>query len=166
MGECDYPGCSGDSTLQNSCSYCDYDYCSEHRLPERHNCPALSEVDTLGPEFRQEFNVETGDADSSTLCDNCESAPVVFGEEFCEDCLKQMTGRGEKAQCENCSNYTSADRDLCLECRRKEQTIDSKSPDVQLDGSVDREESFDGEQTNPTESGGLLSRLKSVFKRG
>ncbi|UTF55351.1 AN1-type zinc finger domain-containing protein [Natronosalvus rutilus] len=39
--------------LPNDCNYCGEYYCSEHRLPENHNCPNLDQVHTLGPEFRE-----------------------------------------------------------------------------------------------------------------
>ncbi|GAB3664592.1 AN1-type zinc finger domain-containing protein [Halopiger thermotolerans] len=52
MGDCAYPGCSGDDSMKNSCSYCGDGYCSEHRLPENHDCPAVSAANTLGPDFR------------------------------------------------------------------------------------------------------------------
>lgn len=167
MGKCDYPGCSGDSTIQNSCSYCLSDYCSAHRLPERHNCPALANTKTLGPDFRDEFDITADTTNDGTHCSNCQSTSVVFGEEFCEDCLQDMTGNGEKSQCEQCLNYTSPEFDLCLECRRQEQTIDSKSPDILLDGSLDNSTN-DPNATNSDEieSKGIVARLKSVFQRG
>lgn len=52
MGDCAYPGCSGDESMRNSCSYCGDSYCAEHRLPENHDCPAVSAANTLGPDFR------------------------------------------------------------------------------------------------------------------
>lgn len=165
MGDCNYPGCSGDSTIQNSCSYCGFDYCSTHRLPERHNCPSLSNTRTLGPDFRDEFDVTTATPDQKALCSNCQSAPVIFGEEFCEDCLPLMTGSREKSQCERCSNYTTAEVELCLDCRRQAQTMDSRSPDVQVDGSLAKpgadSDITDGEDA---ESRGIIARLKSVFQ--
>ncbi|RQH00857.1 AN1-type zinc finger domain-containing protein [Natrarchaeobius oligotrophus] len=165
MGECEYPGCSGDGTIQNSCSYCEFDYCSTHRLPERHNCPALSNASTLGPDFRTEFAVTTATPDEKTLCSDCQAAPVVFGEEFCEDCLRQLTGSRENKQCERCSNYTTPERDRCLDCRRRERVMDSKSPDVAPDGSLVTE-SVDPEDGTSQKSTGLISLLKSVFRRG
>lgn len=34
-----------------TCNYCNFAYCSEHRLPEKHNCPALSTKEPSGKWF-------------------------------------------------------------------------------------------------------------------
>lgn len=165
MGNCEYPGCSGDSTLQNSCSYCGFEYCSRHRLPERHNCPALSETTSLGPDFRAEYGIETASG-GQTLCTNCESSPVVFGEEYCEDCLDRFNSRSERKQCDKCSSYTVPGNDLCLECRRKEATMDSRSPDLLPDGTLEAEDSAQRKgDDNKGRPKGILQRVKALFNR-
>ncbi|MFC7212974.1 AN1-type zinc finger domain-containing protein [Saliphagus sp. GCM10025334] len=45
--------CHEPLNLPNDCNYCSEYYCSEHRLPENHDCPNLDKVHTLGPEFRE-----------------------------------------------------------------------------------------------------------------
>lgn len=65
MGDCAYPGCSGDESMQNSCSYCGEPYCSAHRLPENHDCPTVSAANTLGPDFRIDAEQVEADADST-----------------------------------------------------------------------------------------------------
>ncbi len=47
--------CHEPLSLPNECNYCHEPYCSEHRLPENHQCPQLDAVQSLGPEFRDEF---------------------------------------------------------------------------------------------------------------
>ena len=51
--------------LPKDCNYCGEYYCSEHRLPENHQCPNLDQVHTLGPEFRTEFS-QSGETNSTS----------------------------------------------------------------------------------------------------
>ncbi len=142
MGECDVTGCSGDSSIANSCSYCGDSYCSEHRLPEKHDCLALATSNTLGPDFRGELDL------SESTPDKQSSSETV-----------------ERTECDHCSNYTTSDHNLCLECRRKEQTISSRSPDMGSDGSLESDEEDKEEDRDQGSSEGLLSTLKSLFRR-
>lgn len=41
MAECDITGCDGDSNLRYTCNECNGTFCTDHRLPESHNCSAL-----------------------------------------------------------------------------------------------------------------------------
>ncbi|QFU83375.1 AN1-type zinc finger domain-containing protein [Natronorubrum aibiense] len=142
MGECDFRDCSGDGSIANSCSYCGFSYCSNHRLPEKHNCPALSDLNTLGPDFREEINLS-------------ESVPNK----------QSVSETTEKTECNRCSNYTTSEREFCLECRRKEQTISSRSPDVSVDGSVESKNDSEKEDTDSSNSESILSKLKSILGR-
>ncbi len=146
MGECDLSDCSGDSSLQNSCSYCGYSYCSTHRLPEQYNCLSLSNANTLGPDFRDVSNTSTAKTTAEHYRD-------------------ENAGTDERTRCKQCSNYTAAEHDLCLRCRRKEQTMSSKSPDVQIDGSLEKSSEADTNNSPRENEGGLLSKLKSIFRR-
>ncbi|WP_130501556.1 AN1-type zinc finger domain-containing protein [Natrinema hispanicum] len=128
--------------MENSCSYCGFSYCSSHRLPENHNCSALSDLNTLGPDFRGEINF-------SESASNEPSASEIT----------------EKAECNRCSNYTTSDHELCLECRRKEQTISSRSPDLSADGSVESKDNSEKTDTGTSSSESILSKLKSILGR-
>ncbi|MFP8955537.1 AN1-type zinc finger domain-containing protein [Natrialbaceae archaeon A-CW3] len=44
--------CHDSLPLPNECNYCGEYYCTNHRLPENHQCPHLEQAHTLGPEFR------------------------------------------------------------------------------------------------------------------
>lgn len=140
MGECDFPDCPGDSSFKNSCSYCGFSYCSNHRLPEKHNCSTLSDLNTLGPDFRGEINL-------------LESVPN-------EQSVSETT---EKSECNRCSNYTRSDCELCLECRREEQTISSRSPDLSADGSIESKDDSENEDadSNSSEASYLTSNRSS-----
>jgi len=41
MGDCRVVGCEGDDKISYTCNECGLTFCSEHRLPENHNCSAL-----------------------------------------------------------------------------------------------------------------------------
>lgn len=41
MASCDIQGCDGDHLLRYSCNECNGTFCTEHRLPEDHNCADL-----------------------------------------------------------------------------------------------------------------------------
>ena len=41
MGDCDLVGCEGDDKISYTCNECGLTFCSDHRLPESHNCSAL-----------------------------------------------------------------------------------------------------------------------------
>ncbi|PGF14217.1 hypothetical protein CP556_24730 [Natrinema sp. CBA1119] len=142
MADCDFPNCPGDNSIENSCSYRGYSYCSEHRLPENHDCLSLSKSNTLGPDF-------SGDIDSSeTIPDK---VPV--------------SEPAEKSECDRCSNYTTPDHGLCLDCRRKEQTISSRSPGVSGDGSLESNGRQVRQEEEQDDSGGLFSRIKALLHR-
>ncbi|MGB9966100.1 AN1-type zinc finger domain-containing protein [Halobacterium hubeiense] len=41
MADCDIAECEGDHLLSYTCNECEGTFCTEHRLPESHDCPAL-----------------------------------------------------------------------------------------------------------------------------
>ena len=52
MGDCDVFGCDGDDKISYNCNECGLTFCSEHRLPESHNCSALRRGESKsGPVF-------------------------------------------------------------------------------------------------------------------
>ncbi|MDX1745471.1 MAG: rhomboid family intramembrane serine protease [Halobacteriales archaeon] len=54
MAKCDV--CSRDETMPYSCRYCGGTYCSEHRLPENHDCPGLEDWGDPGGVFDSGFD--------------------------------------------------------------------------------------------------------------
>lgn len=54
MGECDI--CGERESMPYHCRHCGGTYCSEHRLPEAHNCPALDNWEQSGPVFDSGFD--------------------------------------------------------------------------------------------------------------
>lgn len=127
MERCDTEGC--DETLSNfsfTCSYCSKTFCSEHRLPEEHDCVWLEYTKTLGQDWRDvDFDAIQQDNDDTQSINNLDNIPPRPGK-----------SKSNKKKCEKCSNYTTPENDLCLSCRRKERLIDSRSPDLKADGSI------------------------------
>lgn len=54
MAECDI--CGREESMPYHCRHCDGTYCSEHRLPENHDCPGLHQWDQSGPVFDSGFD--------------------------------------------------------------------------------------------------------------
>ncbi len=54
MAECDI--CGQEESMPYHCRHCDGTYCSEHRLPENHNCPGLQQWEQSGPVFDSGFD--------------------------------------------------------------------------------------------------------------
>ncbi len=104
MAQCDESGCRGDEDFSHTCSYCGGRYCSDHRMPEAHSCPALVTASTHGPDFRGGTIGEPEEASESST--------------------------SERKQCAECSNFVPPDKDLCLSCRH--DPIDETSPDVSI----------------------------------
>jgi len=139
MGDCQYGNCEGDTDLSYQCSYCDFGFCSKHRLPENHNCVAVRSAETLGPNFRTQDHV----------------AAIQTGEQTIE----------ERNQCGDCSAYIPPEKDLCISCRRKQATMSTKSPDVNVDGSLSPDEEDRKLQADVSQSPELsiISQIKSRF---
>lgn len=145
MGSCAFGACAGDDSLSGSCTYCGDSFCAAPRLPENHDCVGLARSDSLGPEFREWKRSETSSRKT-----------------------KRRTREAERvrSKCERCSDYTTPERDLCFECRRREATMSSRSPDVDTDGSLT---SLEDPGEVPRENGSrsrvrdVLSRIRSLF---
>ena len=52
MADCSIPECDGDDQLAYTCNECEQSFCSQHRLPEAHNCQALRRTVSDGDEAR------------------------------------------------------------------------------------------------------------------
>lgn len=79
--------------------------------------------------------------------------------------ISQTTEKKDGSECNECSDFTAPDTDLCLSCRRKERGMTYSSPDVALDGSIKTTES-DNESPNSTSDdspNGILPRILSVL---
>lgn len=124
MGVCSYCGDDSDTSLY-TCSYCNRQHCSQHRLPENHKCVGLSGATTLGPEFRGRFN--SGEkADQETRGD---------------DYPERITNRDIDTPDED--RLSQAEREQARkefqEYRNRIETPSTSSPDVNPDGSIKRD---------------------------
>lgn len=158
MGDCSYPQCEGDDHFSYTCEYCSLSFCSEHRVPETHECWGVVET-KLGPDFsgvavgespprvdtKQTQKDEHGAEPDELNPEN--SSPSEEGDDTQSNPdtrnPSEIPGRTEsrvssqKKQCEDCSSFIPSDKELCLQCRRKRKRISSTSPDVKTDGSLE-----------------------------
>lgn len=102
MAECEV--CGAASHLSHACRYCDGDYCTEHHLPENHDCIAIGAAQTLGPEFR-----------------NAGSGEITIGDEeaagVTSTTYSTASDEKETHECPDCGKEIEASRPLCASCR-------------------------------------------------
>ncbi|WP_222913524.1 AN1-type zinc finger domain-containing protein [Natrinema sp. SYSU A 869] len=134
MAQCDESNCRGDEDFSHTCSYCGGRYCSDHRMPEAHSCPALATASTQGLDFR-----------GGTISDLEE---------------RREASTSEKKQCTECSNFVPPDKDLCLSCRR--DPIDDTSPDVSIKTGDPEPEQSTESSTGPGFLTSIKFRLEMV----
>jgi uncharacterized protein YkwD len=58
MGRCDLFGCDGNERMTYSCRRCGMTFCSEHRLPEAHNCGSVRPKSEAGEKWFKEQGSE------------------------------------------------------------------------------------------------------------
>ena len=161
MAECEVEGCSKSGELSYECNYCKSKHCAEHRLPEKHNCIWLTVVNTLGPDFRNR-DIE-GLSQQVQQSDDDEMVEVVHSAKF----LAEETEEKDVSQCVECGDYTTAENERCLRCRRKEELITTSSPDVALDGSIKRNDGQnDQDKSDRDKDGkrGLFGRIANILR--
>ncbi|ELZ49817.1 hypothetical protein C464_03719 [Halorubrum coriense DSM 10284] len=179
---CDHCGREFDS-LPYTCKRCGRDFCTEHRLPESHNCHQLKieqaeqelkrEADKdAEPWFKDEFrlsNVEESGSEGRATTHPADESAKPTAE--CKTCGKRLYEH-EAAGCPNCEStfcgeHLADHRADCSDSPTQETvssspvtTRDTTSPDVAPDGSVVRGSSA---PTQESESEGTsLSRAKNV----
>lgn len=179
MARCDYCGESVDHSF--TCNHCGQTHCSEHRLPEKHECvffnPSTERVfESDGPNIRERGTGQsrvTGrqpeKKDTSRSKNHCEGCERVISptESRCAQCrpstptpeTKSTDQKKDKKQCRECNNYTTSDHDLCLDCRYEP---DTKSPDLNPDGTLQNEGTTGSDNTeqNPSNLQSLLTYVE------
>lgn len=112
---CDVPGCEQSTAYE--CSYCSGDFCTDHRLPERHSCPRINVATSPGE------NIRRGTAQIA----------------------EPSKAQSRTKECASCATVIPADKEHCRRCQLKEELKQSaaSSPNVALDGSIDRAEDDD-----------------------
>lgn len=112
MGRCLL--CDGDDQLSHTCNYCGGSFCSEHRLPESHNCIAKGSAQTLGPDFNAAGDQQEGSKTTSRTED-------------------EESGTDE---CHGCGREIDTGTKYCLSCRYSgppsDTTPGDDSPPVQI----------------------------------
>lgn len=166
MAGCDI--CGVESNLQYRCNYCDNEFCSDHRLPEKHDCPGLIIFQYVGPKW---FHNDTGlpkdeipddllakvanELDLVNSADDADTAEIRKTESVLEE-----VGRNTKKS----TDHVSIGDDLTESGSESYTTFEPEhtvgtsidpdyesSPDVNLDGSIKgiEDESVDDESDRP-----------------
>jgi len=121
MSNCDSEGCTGGEGIARTCSYCGGVFCTQHRLPEKHNCKQVDAVQAT-------------------------SAVATSGRTLSQREIKRREKKANRRECVECGAYTSADGELCDSCEAKTSTSEIRSPDVKADGTVaDNDGAFERE---------------------
>ncbi|SNZ06100.1 AN1-like Zinc finger [Natronoarchaeum philippinense] len=131
MASCDF--CSDGTNMPYECGYCGGSFCSNHRLPENHDCS-----------FR---NAESDDEkwrDESMSTAQHRTKVVQAG-----GVLREVDGEEQETQ------YETADAQTYGRTPSKDEIIDDRSPDVAVDGSIKREDEQDAEDEVEESAGGL-----------
>lgn len=98
MHECDRFDCSNQIGLPFECNLCGGSFCSECRLPEKHDCSKLMRGFWMRDDGTVEKSVRTNP--------RSKQAP-------------KSRAKPNYKECKNCRNYTINENDLCTTCRRK-----------------------------------------------
>jgi len=137
--------CGDASHLSHDCRYCNGAYCTDHLLPENHDCVAVGGAVTLGPEFRHVGDRnETGNDDGTAAAGGDRDPEDVLDEEMpthecpkcgteiavtrlmCAECRIGSTDDGDDADpipkhdCEGCGTSIPTTRNVCPECLNPE----------------------------------------------
>lgn len=103
-------------TLKNTCRYCDGEFCPDHHLPEKHDCPGL---DNLGVGTRH-FESAAGDASTGPRTLG-EPKDDQDDEDESPDALEHVRTHGGSGRDQSDADFVS-------------------SPDVNPDGTLDESE--------------------------
>lgn len=114
----DCGACGTEDVLTKPCNYCGGTYCTDHLLPERHNCPAIGANETLGP------NLYESDSEES----------VTLGDD-----------ESDTAHSTDADNAVRSPHDTS---QRDTDPIYESSPDISTDGSIGDSENPDGRKND------------------
>lgn len=60
MSGCSHDACGGNDLIPYECRRCGVSYCSDHRLPEAHECVGLVRPDSFGDLYNESAAESTG----------------------------------------------------------------------------------------------------------
>jgi len=126
MAQC--ASCGGHIALEAAftCNYCEKSHCSEHRLPERHDCDAFRTAERFSREsarLKRDGTVTLGDdgarndsdSPNKTPCEEC-GRPCPAQDTYCSPCQADFE-----------SKQTTATREEIAEHWRKNDDLSPKS---------------------------------------
>lgn len=173
MGDCDI--CSGDQKMPFTCNECGGGFCSQHRLPEEHNCPALRQKSD-DKWFKEGLSVRADNETKRTgreegTNEDQEQPPIEAEEDSGSEPVVNTAEDEEKDTCPDCR------RDAIIECddcgvvycdyhyppRHHDCTSTSSEDHDGVDGNAQGEPSgvMDSESGDAVEESGQSSGLTS-----
>lgn len=178
MANCDIDGCDGDQLLSYSCNECSGTFCTEHRLPEAHNCSELrmstaSEDDQRfatglqnKPEKKRGMTKREDNSSKSSNPPTSSNRDVGGESDKPYDTDRGWRSSGsvdsEQESTSNDSGPDSMDLDDSQTVGTARERTGSPSPDVASDGSVDYGENWPTEDTAPQPKAANRFRLWST----
>lgn len=137
MADCEIEDCPGDRQLGYTCNECGGTFCTEHRLPESHNCP--------------ELRITGSDDEDRNFATGLQDKP---------DKKRGLTKRDRTRATESTTDKPEPmDLDSSQTVGTSNEPATSRSPDVQPDGSIAGPASSGNESSNVRT--GIAARLSA-----
>jgi|AntRauMinimDraft_3_1070383.scaffolds.fasta_scaffold01217_3 Predicted nucleic acid binding protein containing the AN1-type Zn-finger len=171
MSECSI--CATKGNLQYECNYCGDVFCSEHRLPEKHDCPGLIVFKHLGSKwFGTESGFKSDEIPSSKIREVADDLGIEGVRKLKEteeviDEVAQTTQEstthvsiGDDLSEAGSESYTAFEPKLTVG-----NSVDpdyESSPDVNLDGSIAKSEDQDTSESSKQRKE-KASRLSQIW---
>lgn len=155
--------------MTSSCNYCGKSVCTDHRLPENHNCVALAHANTLGPEFRDESedsgiisrvsgilgyderkNGEEDEPESSLHCKRCGTELDRRGK-LCNDCKREKDEKQRRTGTTEVTSTSTTHETVDVDAIKRKvssQRGGDDSPDLNPDGSLAHSEKSSDQEDN------------------
>lgn len=129
MGECSQCGATG--ALTRHCNHCGKEVCSEHTLPEKHDCPAVDQFGTGSKHLQSDLEARRDpDTDATTpdeyQCSECGDAYEYYAD--AQHCCQETPDPIDAPQTHGGSGRNTDTADF------------PSSPDVNADGSISDDE--------------------------
>lgn len=171
MADCDLEDCEGDALLSYTCNECGGSYCTDHRLPEEHDCAELriTNFDSDNQRFATGLQDKPGKKRGMTkrddTTDDSSSPPKSSRSPESEgdsdkpyDTNRGWRSRQRESEVENSDTSSSSEPEaMDLD---ESQTVGTArdrggrpSPDVDVDGSLQRGEKTPVAEGSETETG-------------
>ena len=153
MSECYI--CGQQDTIGRRCNECNLPVCTEHRLPENHNCPALLEGSDDEQWFDEKFehvDEEKRSSSNSTVSRSDHIHDSNSGSESpSTHTIADGTPPAQKSTSSETTDYDTVDPDTTYRRRDIEPEYEHESPGMNPDGSL---QTTDGQSSAAADTDG------------